>query len=243
MDGDGTEDAYDEDRDGDGFSNEQEIDEGTDPDDVYSVINSPILKTSPVYIDENGTVTLHGMVASNGQGQVEDFGFVLSSSVLLSKKPSANLWVRAEAGEPAHFSLTLKDNPFEDSLYVRAWARNAAGYGLGVVKKVVFGRQLAPNWWGEVEDLQGGWKQSSWFGAFRPYEEGWLYHARLGWLYAEPAPDTSVWLWLEAKGWLWTQDGIWPYMWSSNTSDWLYLYPGKPGEEFKFYDASIGATR
>ena len=35
---------------------------------------------------------------------------------------------------------------------------------------------------GDVDELEGGWKTSEWFGTFRYYEKGWLYHARLGWL-------------------------------------------------------------
>ena len=41
FDGDGTEDAYDEDIDGDGFSNEEEFAYGSDPLDSSSVINAP----------------------------------------------------------------------------------------------------------------------------------------------------------------------------------------------------------
>jgi hypothetical protein len=113
---------------------------------------------------------------------------------------------------------------------------------LGPVKKVVFEQEPAM-WWSTTEELSGGWKNSSWFGIFRSYEGGWLYHARLGWLYAEGTEEASVWLWQEESGWLWTKEGVWPYLWSNNTSGWLYLYPGEPGDEVKFYDASIGAPR
>ena len=242
MDGDGTEDAYDEDRDGDGFSNEQEIDEGTDPDDVYSLINLPILKTLESSLDSDGTTLLRGEVLADGQGQIDEYGFVLSPSILLSRRTDQNIWMRAGEGAPDQFLLRIEDNPFEGVLYFRAWAKNAAGYGLGPVKKVVFESGPAL-WWGSTEELSGGWKNSSWFGPFRPYEGGWLYHARLGWLYTSGSEEVSVWLWQEENGWLWTKEGVWPYLWSNHTSDWLYLYPGEPGGEMKFFDASIGATR
>ncbi len=242
MDGDGTEDAYDEDRDGDGFSNEQEIDKGTDPDDVYSLINLPILKTLESSLDSDGTTLLRGEVLADGQGQIDEYGFVLSPGILLSRRADQNIWMRAGEGAPDQFLLRIEDNPFEGVLYFRAWAKNAAGYGLGPVQKVVFESGPAL-WWGSTEELSGGWKNSSWFGTFRPYEGGWLYHARLGWLYARGSEEASVWLWKEENGWLWTKEGVWPYLWSNHTSDWLYLYPGEPGGEMKFFDASIGATR
>ena len=242
MDGDGTEDAYDEDRDGDGFSNEQEIDEGTDPDDVYSLINLPILKTLESSLDSDGTTLLRGEVLADGQGQIDEYGFVLSPSILLSRRADQNIWMRAGEGAPDQFLLRIEDNPFEGVLYFRAWAKNAAGYGLGPVKKVVFESGPAL-WWGSTEELSGGWKNSSWFGPFRPYEGGWLYHAQLGWLYARGSEEVSVWLWQEENGWLWTKEGVWPYLWSNDTSDWLYLYPGEPGEPVFLYEQSTGLNR
>ena len=242
IDGDGTEDAFDEDRDGDGFSNEQEIAEGTDPDDVYSLINLPILKTLQGNLDANGSILLRGKLLADGDGAIEDFGFVLSPTIQLSRHSEDNLWIRAEEGDNDLFRLRVSDHPFEGELYFRAWAKNAAGYGVGPVKKVVFEKETSM-WWGEAEELQGGWMQSPWLGTFRPYEKGWLYHARLGWLYANEAPEQSVWLWQENRGWLWTGEGIWPYLWSNHTADWLYLYPGKVGAPVFLYEQSTGLNR
>ena len=44
IDGDGTEDPYDEDLDGDGFANELELEIGTNPTDSYSRPEKPILR-------------------------------------------------------------------------------------------------------------------------------------------------------------------------------------------------------
>jgi len=242
IDGDGTEDAYDEDRDGDGFSNEQELEEGTDPDDVYSLINLPILKTLESTLDSDGTTLLLGQVLADGHGQIDEYGFVLSPSILLSRRADQNIWMSAGEGGPEQFLLRIEDNPFEGVLYFRAWAKNAAGYGLGPVKKIVFESGPAA-WWGTTEELSGGWKNSSWFGAFRPYEGGWLYHARLGWLYARGREENSVWFWHQENGWLWTQEGVWPYLWSNNTADWLYLYPGKMGAPVFLYETATGQNR
>ena len=89
-----------------------------------------------------------------------------------------------------------------------------------------------------MDELEGGWKTSEWFGTFKYYEKGWLYHARLGWLYSSPTKENSVWLWKEGMGWLWTNVNVWPYLWWNNTQDWLYLAPGKPGQPLRIYDYS-----
>ena len=64
MDGDGTEDPYDEDVDGDGFSNKQEREIGTSPTDRYSRPEKPILNSGIGRIDENGTIFLTGGIKS-----------------------------------------------------------------------------------------------------------------------------------------------------------------------------------
>ncbi len=241
IDGDEIEDFYDDDIDGDGFSNQTELAEGTDPRDPYSSPMLPILKTISGYLDENGSIILRGQVEANGEAKISDFGFVLSPSISLRRNNAEDIWIRGE-GRPTQFTLKVEKSPFEGDLYFRAWAKNAAGYGVGPVKKVIFAEEPSA-WWGTTEELSSGWKNSSWLGIFRAYDGGWLYHARLGWLFSREAPEQSVWLWKEKDGWLWTKSELWPYLWSQNTADWLYLLPGKAGEPSKFYDFTIEAYR
>ena len=241
MDGDGIEDAVDEDRDGDGFSNEQEIEEGTDPNNQYSHSNKPILRTQRGVIDENGSIYLSGSVLADGKGRVDDFGFVISSGISIDPQKSKVYWVRG-VGDISAFKLKVTQSPFEPIMYFRAWAKNTAGYGIGPVKKVRIPEAPKP-WWGDVQERSGGWKTSDWFGDFINYERGWLYHARLGWLYSSPASESSVWLWKENFGWLWTKENTWPYLWSHQSGGWLYLYPGKIEETPRFYDYSTESYR
>ena len=156
IDGDGIEDAVDEDRDGDGFSNEEEIEEGTDPNNQYSHSNKPILQTQPGVIDENGSIYLSGSVLADGKGRVDDFGFVISSGISIDPKKSKVYWVRG-VGDISAFKLKVTQSPFEPIMYFRAWAKNTAGYGIGPVKKVRIPEAPKP-WWGDVQERSGGWK-------------------------------------------------------------------------------------
>ncbi|MEK9773127.1 MAG: cadherin domain-containing protein, partial [Opitutae bacterium] len=241
LDGDSIEDAYDEDIDGDGYSNEQEQEIGTNPADQYSRPEKPILRRGQAIIDENGSIHLTGGILANGRAEITDFGFVLSSGVSLDRRKSTVYWVRGH-GEPQLFKLTVTESPFQEILYFRTWAKNAAGYGIGPVRKVVIPDAPQP-WWGEVAEGAGGWLSSDWFGTFKYYEQGWLYHARLGWLYSSPVSENSVWLWKEDRGWLWTKPSLWPYFWWDSTQNWLYLNPSKPGEPIRFYDYSTESYR
>jgi hypothetical protein len=150
MDGDGIEDSWDEDRDGDGFTNEFEMLAGTNPDDQYSYTNKPILNTPKGYLDENGSINLSGNVTFNGNGKVEDFGFVVSSGTSLDESKSTVFWVRG-VGTPSSFRLKVNESPFSDVMYFRSWARNAAGYGLSSVRKVEI-PEPSPIWWGQVTE-------------------------------------------------------------------------------------------
>ena len=106
IDGDGTEDAYDEDLDGDGFANELELEIGTNPTDRYSRPEKPILRAGSGQIDENGTIFLTGGIKANGGAEISDFGFVLSSSVSLDRAESTVYWVRG-VGNPQNLNLPL----------------------------------------------------------------------------------------------------------------------------------------
>ncbi|WP_407679932.1 immunoglobulin-like domain-containing protein, partial [Candidatus Chordibacter forsetii] len=241
MDGDGVEDVIDDDRDGDGISNDDEMDNQTDPDNPYLLSNKPILITRTTSINEDDSIDLKGRVLSDGQGQITDFGFVISSGVSMDPQKSKVYWVRG-VGDPSTFKLKVTKSPFEKTMYFRAWAKNVAGYGIGAVRKVTIPEVPKP-WWGEVEEREGGWKNSNWFGSFIYNERGWLYHAHLGWLYSSSAKENSVWLWREENGWLWTKEDTWPYLWSHQTGYWLYLTPSKAGQTIRFYDYSTESYR
>ena len=234
IDGDGIEDAYDSDRDGDGFENVLEVESGTDPNDQYSTINKPILETNGGIIDENGTFVLSGKVRVDGHGNVEDFGFILSSSISLDGNNVH--WIRGQ-GSLDNFELRFEENPYKPTLYFRAWAKNPAGYGIGPVKKIEI-PEPQQSWWGDIIAMPGGWMESPWFGLFIYYEKGWLYHSQLGWFFSSPDQNNGVWLWNEAQGWLWTKEGVWPYLFKNDSSDWLYFTTSNQQVPI-FYDYSI----
>ena len=53
-----------------------------------------------------------------------------------------------------------------------------------------------------VENLEGDWLHSEWFGFFKYYEKGWLFHDSMGWLFSSPSLDGAVWpmgraIWLD----------------------------------------------
>ena len=237
LDSDGIEDPYDQDVDGDGYTNEEELLNGTSPEDPYSYTMKPIMETGEGIIEDNGSIQLFGKVNYTGNGLIEDFGFVVSSGISLDKSRSTVYWVRG-VGEPSSFTLQSNQSPFPNTLYYRAWAKNAAGYGIGPVKKIII-PEAPQTWWGEISEEHGEWKTSTWFGHFIYYEKGWLYHAKLGWLYSSSDENGGVWLWDRNQGWLWTKEDVWPYLYKHQTNSWLYFTTSQNAKPI-FYDYQTG---
>ena len=42
----------------------------------------------------------------------------------------------------------------------------------------------------------------------------------------------GVWIWREPDGWLWTTPEVWPFLWSQQSTDWLYLIENLTPPEF-----------
>jgi hypothetical protein len=83
----------------------------------------------------------------------------------------------------------------------------------------------APDWW-----------RSEWFGNYyKPLESPWLLHQELGWLFPMPSSRGGVWLWSQDFSWLWTDEGVYPYLFRHQSEGWLYFF-GKTQNRGLFYD-------
>ena len=169
---------------------------------------------------------------TDGGDSILEVGFEISKSLRFFEP--IRLPTQLEQGE---FSLLFDDLEPGTSYYVRAYAQNSIGESPGSRKRFVTPSIPKPNiWWGEGEELPGGWLNSSWFGTFKSYGYDWIYHGSMGWLYTSPVEEDGVWLWKDGMGWLWTREGVWPYLWSHQHGDWIYLPSGRA--EPIFYDYS-----
>mgnify|MGYP007000196583 CR=1 len=65
-----------------------------------------------------------------------------------------------------------------NQIFYRAYARNKAGTSYGSVKNLTLPSDSnATAWWSGSTAEQGGWQSSPWFGSFRRYPQGWIFHA------------------------------------------------------------------
>ena len=57
-----------------------------------------------------------------------------------------------------------------------------------------------------------------------------------------PDGEQGLWLWLDGQGWLWTQPGVYPYLWGHREGGWLRVLGISGGKPF-FWDFQTGSLR
>jgi len=192
----------------------------TDPDsdqDTNPYAWIPIIHTDHPQILEDGRIQLSGRVLYDGGGTMSEFGFLLSPTLRIPLNSPDTLKLEAN-GTAGSFTLIIPESPYARRLYVQAYSTNEAGMGVGQRRRLKIPEPPA-KWWGEALHGEGGWLESPWFGAFKYYEQGWLFHAELGWLYSSPVED-GVWLWGSDNQWLWTKEGLYPYHYRWDDAAW-----------------------
>ena len=113
------------------------------------------------------------------------------------------------------------------TLYAMAYGANLEGesYGLEEVLKL---ERESPS----LDRLTGasaiknapGWWESPWLGNYYRSQSGWMLHLELGWLYPSPSTGSGLWLWKDTLGWLWTEQNLYPYLYSAEGENWLYFF-------------------
>ena len=222
-------------------NNQTETDQnatGPAPGDPVVTLFRPLPKTLAREELENGKIRLWGMILSNGGSPITEAAFELADNMLFrnSTLHPASLF----PGSP-NFYLELKLEPGK-RYYYRAVVTNKVGTTAGSTKKLTTPGD-GIHWWSDTLLTQGGWRTSPWFGTFRRHENTeWIYHAQLGWAYGRPDGSGGLWLWFRDHQWLWTQPGVYPYLWNHDLGGWLYLLGSQNGTP-SFYHYESGSIR
>jgi hypothetical protein len=248
LDSDGIEDFFDRDDDNDGFPDDYEIGYGSNPRDANSTAN-----LVPDLLDLNGSVVEWNATAGTRVGHFmmndPDVNASLSLQFVDTNDTDHDLFtmdehytltttqtIPYERALPAlliHVMLSDEWNAsiektFEIVVTAKPYIEDSnhsidGNTTLPDDNLVVDGNQSYPNWWGNERPDVNGWVIDSSMGTFRPHESGWLYHLHLGWLYASPAEDDSLWVWSTEHRWLWTGKDVFPFAYRWEDGTWLYF--------------------
>jgi len=83
-----------------------------------------------------------------------------------------------------------------------------------------------------------GWYRSEWFGDFYGNSGGWTYHINHGWLYLNGSDEVNLWFYDEKLGWLFTGKELFPRIYRSSNSTWLYDQSDATTRKFWDYSTS-----
>ena len=83
-----------------------------------------------------------------------------------------------------------------------------------------------------------GWYRSEWFGNFYGNSGGWTYHIHHGWLYLNGSDEANLWFYDEKLGWLFTGKELFPRIYRSSNSSWLYDQSDATTRKFWDYSTS-----
>jgi hypothetical protein len=232
FDQDGIDDIDDEDDDGDGFPDIVEEENGYDPLNHYDYPLKPIVETTGSFKTGSGDHILRAKIITDGDEAVTEYGFQFKKLSDSNYKNFASQNISSDGV----FEQLLEDlEPSETFLY-KAYAKNLAGYNYGSTKKLF--SLGAKYWWTTAADLSNGWK-SDWMGTFFTTGNEWIYQLQLGWLFTVSDSQNGIWFWMDDKGWLWSSQKTWPFIWKDRASNWLYLM--KTDELDYIYDYEISS--
>ena len=195
------------------------------PDDITEEDNFPLVIISEI-LDKDGILTVTAQLAED-VGYILDCGIRISSSVVMIDNEEL-----LGDFDPINrnFQVILPDSiDRSENLYLEAFAFNSSGEGVSAVRKlqrIPLMDELVP----DSQSLSDGWKLSSWFGVYRSFPSTqWLFHEKMGWIYLVNDENNGFWIWKEEHGWLWTQEQLWPFLYSNQTGNWLYLFSDGKG--------------
>lgn len=199
--------------------------------------NLPIVYTINFELEDNGTHRFGGRILTDGGSEILEVGVLISRDIRFSEK---NRLTSSLKSGNKKFRIKLNKLEAGTRYYYRAYARNKVGETMGSIRKLMTAEKAnTSDWWAGIPEVGEGWRKSDWFGSFRRYEGiSWIYHAKLGWCYVETAEGNGIWLWQRRSGWLWSQKGVWPFLYSHRKENWLYFAKSVGGRPI-FYDYGI----
>ena len=198
----------------------------------------PIIRTEGAIKTGKDVIQMSGFIIEPGDFKIEEVGFVIYSDNDQSEMVIADL-----NEQDSSFELELKGFKTGIHHHFQAYAKTSFGNAYGIIKKfIITDTNLAKPWWSQLsENSVNGWLVDSWIGNLMPFENNWAFHQRLGWIYMHNDKHKGFWIWKAEFGWVWTKADVWPFIWSDDSADWIYLIPFE--SEFLFYDYSTGSLR
>ena len=166
----------------------------------------------------------------------------LTNDAVLTWQWTTNYWLETESTTNGAIDPASSWLPAGSSVWVEAqaatnyrfaeWTGDASGTNNPVeiamdgAKSVGAIFELVPvqGWDSGYQDLGGGWRRLGWFGDYVPMSvDGWIWHNKHGFFYvATNATPENAWMFALDMGWLYTGNALYPFLYRSGDSAWLW---------------------
>ncbi|MDA8991745.1 hypothetical protein N9H45_09480, partial [Opitutales bacterium] len=181
---------------------------------------------------------------SNSETYNLTVGFLISQKIDFNTSDSSTQKIIAQFETNNLFTANYSHSSFQ-TLYFRAFAENESGTSYGNIQKIEIkqtnsvenqtpAEKALSALAAESTELNGGWNQSTWFGLYKSYENGWIYHINHGWLFLSADSHDGIWTWSQNRGWTWSKEAIYPFIYQSNIGNWIYYLTNRNGQPIYF---------
>jgi hypothetical protein len=214
------------------------------PKPVQSIVKSFVETIG--FSNRNGQFILKGRSrhsVDSGSATELKVGFLISPNATLHPQVASTQKIIGQVNSDGNFSASSKST--EEIRYFRAFAENEAGTAYGSILKITPAKETDPTrkspsekalhfLASESNELTGGWLENSWFGTFKDFENGWIYHSAHGWLYLSADSSDGIWAWSEKRSWVWSSKEIYPFLYQPSIGNWIYFLTSKNGNVYYF---------
>ena len=181
---------------------------------------------------------------SNSETYNLTVGFLISQKIDFNTSDSSTQKIIAQFETNNLFTANYSHSSFQ-TLYFKAFAENESGTSYGNIQKIEIKQTNSVENQTPAEkalsalaadstELNGGWNQSTWFGLYKSYENGWIYHINHGWLFLSADSHDGIWTWSQNRGWTWSKEAIYPFIYQSNIGNWIYYLTNRNGQPIYF---------
>ena len=136
-------------------------------------------------------------------------------------------WSHGDASDKTLFVVIVDDADYETAETFSVTLTGASGAKIGTpatTTVTIQDNDEPSDWETGSASLGGGWRRLAWFGDYAPVgADGWIWHNRHGFLFVAPASTpTSIWLYTQDMGWLWTGRSTYPFLFRQSDGAWIW---------------------
>ena len=110
----------------------------------------------------------------------------------------------------------------QSAVYVYAKASDGTRTRYAYAAESLTWFQETGGWDDGYVNLGGGWRRLGWLGDYAPTGD-WIWHNKHGFWYPAPGGEpTGGWFYSQDMGWLYTGNGLYPFLYRANDAAWLW---------------------